>query len=109
MNALTTPPIQPHGTGVFNEIVEIVVLTDIYDALISSRPYRSISYDNRSALEELTRMAEEGKIGWDGLKALIAFNRENRPHYKACKISTERRTTPPENNVYGLIAKENDE
>jgi len=98
----------PRGTDVFNEMVEIIILTDIYDALISPRPYRPVAYDNRSALEELTRMAEEGQIGWMALKTLISFNRRNRPNYQECDISSERRAIPPDNNIYGMIAEEND-
>ncbi|MBU0676098.1 MAG: HD domain-containing protein [Proteobacteria bacterium] len=98
----------PRGTGNFTELVEIAILSDIYDALISPRPYRPVSYDNRSALEELTKMAEKGQVGWLALKALVAFNRRNRPDYQECEVSLERRGMPPANNVYGLIAEEND-
>jgi hypothetical protein len=42
--------------------VEIVVICDIYDALSASRPYRPVSFDNRSAIEEITLMAERGDV-----------------------------------------------
>ena len=98
----------PRGFEIFNEMVEIIILTDIYDALISPRPYRPMAYDNRSAIEELTRMAEEGQIGWTALKTLVSFNRRNRPNYKDCEVSLERRAFPPENNIYGMIAEDNE-
>ena len=91
----------PRGISAPDEMVEIVILSDIYDALISPRPYRPVSFDNRSALEELTRMAASGQIGWLALKALVAFNRSSRPDYHQCDVSLERRGAPPENNVYG--------
>jgi len=96
----------PCGINSFDEIVEIVILSDIYDALISPRPYRPVSFDNRSALEELTKMAEKGQIGWQALKALVAFNRKSRPDFHECEVSMEKRGLPPVNNVYGMISEE---
>lgn len=94
----------PRGISVFDEMVEIVILSDIYDALISPRPYRPISFDNRSALEELTKMAAKGQIGWLALKALVAFNRSSRPDFLHCEVSLDRRGQAPANNVYGQRA-----
>jgi HD-GYP domain-containing protein (c-di-GMP phosphodiesterase class II) len=53
--------------------VEIVAACDVYDALITPRPYRKGIYDNRSALEEITTLAEEGKVGWQIVR--LARNR----------------------------------
>ncbi len=91
----------PQGIHLKNPLVEIVVVTDIYDALISPRPYRPESYDNRTALEEICAKAERGEIRWDVVKALISVNRKNRPHYSQCSISNEKRGVPPSHNVYG--------
>lgn len=96
----------PRGMLLWDPMVEIVAVGDIYDALIRPRPYRSGSYDNRTALEEITEMAERGKIGWDTLKVLVAHNRRSRPHYSEITISAEKRGTPPSYNVYGVIAEE---
>jgi HD-GYP domain-containing protein (c-di-GMP phosphodiesterase class II) len=96
----------PRGILLKNSIVEIIAVSDIYDALIKPRPYRSAAYDNRTALEEMTTMAEQNKIGWDVVKALIAHNRKSGPHYKGITISAEKRGTPPSYNVYGMIAEE---
>ncbi|UCG81439.1 MAG: HD domain-containing protein [Desulfobacterales bacterium] len=96
----------PRGIRVMDPMVEIVVATDIYDALISSRPYRPISYDNRTALEEITAMAERHEISWDVVKALVACNREDKPHFTECEVSAERRGTPPPGNLYGVTAEE---
>jgi hypothetical protein len=72
------------------------------------RHYRSGAYDNRAALEEITEMAKQNKIGWDVAKTLIARNRKSNPHYKHITISAEKRGTPPSHNVYGMIAEEPD-
>jgi HD-GYP domain-containing protein (c-di-GMP phosphodiesterase class II) len=96
----------PRGIPLKDPIVEIIAVSDIYDALIIPRPYRSTAYDNRAALEEITNMAEQDKIGWDVVKTLIAHNRKFKPCYREIKISAEKRCIPPSGNVYGIIAEE---
>jgi len=96
----------PRGILLKDPMVEIIAVSDIYDALIKPRPYRPIGYDNRTALEEIAAMAEHNKIRWDVVKALIAHNRKSKPHYKEIRISAEKRGTPPSYNVYGIIAEE---
>jgi len=59
--------------------VEIVSACDVFDALITPRPYRKGNFDNRSALEEVTALAETGRISWDIVRRLVAFNRGNGP------------------------------
>jgi HD-GYP domain-containing protein (c-di-GMP phosphodiesterase class II) len=98
----------PRGMLLKDPIVEIIAVSDIYDALIRPRPYRSSAYDNRTALEEITEMAEQNKIGWDVVKVLIAHNRKSNPPYREITISAEKRGTPPSYNVYGIIVEETD-
>ena len=98
----------PRGIPLKDPLVEIIAVSDIYDALIMPRPYRSSAYDNRTALEEITEMAKRNKIGWDVVKVLIAHNRKSHPPYKEMTISAEKRGTPPSYNVYGMIAEETD-
>lgn len=93
----------PQGLHTLGLLVEIVVVCDIYDALISPRPYRPVSYDNRSALEELTRMAENGQIGWEVLKALVYLVRKQRGLPADIQVSVEKRGAPPPGNVYGVF------
>ncbi len=95
----------PLGIRIDNLKIDIIMVSDIYDALISPRPYRPVAYDNRSALEELTRQAEAGLISKTVIRVLVALNRCSKPHYSRCVISTERRGTPPADNVYGKKAE----
>jgi HD-GYP domain-containing protein (c-di-GMP phosphodiesterase class II) len=95
----------PAGIALKDRLVDIVVVSDIYDALLSPRPYRPVSYDNRTAIEEICSKAEKGEISWDVVKALVACNRKNKPHYSVCNISAEKRGTPPPNNVHGITAE----
>lgn len=99
---------QPGGIHLDNPLVEIVVVCDIYDALISPRPYRPVSYDNRTALEVLTSMALNNEVNIDVVRALVALNREEKPDYRECILSTQERGSPPKDNNYGKI-DENDE
>lgn len=84
----------------------IVAVADIYDALISNRPYRKRPFDKRTALEELTNMVDAGKIPRMIVQALVAMNRSSRPDYRKCGVSRERRGTPPEGNLHGLLARD---
>lgn len=93
----------PQGILQTDLMVEIVAVSDIYDALVSPRPYRPVSYDNRSALEEITAMAERNEVGWDVVKALVAHNRKVKCHHTKWEVSTEKRGTPPRGNLYGII------
>jgi len=97
----------PRGIALDDRIVEIVTVCDIYDALISRRPYRPETYDNRTALDVLTEMSLKGEIGWQVVKALIASNRRTKPKYYDTVVSREKRGTPPAGSAYGIII-END-
>ena len=97
----------PRGISLTDRMVEIVAVIDIYDALISNRPYRNEAYDNRTAIEEITGMAERNEIGWDVVKALVAYNRKEKPKFSDCVVSDQKRGAPPQGNFYGVIAEEN--
>ncbi|MCX5853312.1 MAG: hypothetical protein NTZ24_01785, partial [Deltaproteobacteria bacterium] len=94
----------PRGISLNDRIVEIVAVCDIYDALISTRPYRPVSFDNRTALENITMMAERNEVSWEVVQALVAHNRKEKKHFTKCNVSLEKRGTIPPNNVYGILA-----
>ena len=96
----------PAGRSVDDLMIDIVMIADIYDALISSRPYRPVSYDNRSALEELIKQAQQGAINETVVQVLVALNRQSKPRYQDCVISTKRRGEPPSENVYGITKED---
>lgn len=96
----------PLGIPLTDPMVEIIAACDIYDALLSPRPYRPTSYDNRTALEVLTDMAAEGKLDWAVIRALVSHNRKLRPHPSECQVSREKRGVPPDGNLYGVIMEE---
>ena len=92
----------PVGLTKIDKMIEIVIASDIYDALRSPRPYRCKPFDNRTALEELSSKALHGKISKETVQALIASNRKVVTHWSECMISEETRGSPPEGNNYGV-------
>ena len=96
----------PRGVTELAPVVELVAACDVYDALLSARPYRPLSYDNRTALEEMTGMAEAGKLGWECVTALVARNRRGQPDAAKVVVSRDRRGVPPSGNCYGTLAEE---
>lgn len=91
----------PRGIRLASPMVETVIVCDIYDALITPRAYRPEPYDNRTALEEITRIAVARSIGWTPLRWLVAFNRSSLTDQKKVVVSTMQRGTPPAHNCYG--------
>jgi HD-GYP domain-containing protein (c-di-GMP phosphodiesterase class II) len=69
----------PYGITELDPIVEMIAVCDVYDALLSPRPYRPLSLDKRTALEELTRVANSGSLGRPCVEALVACNRIRHP------------------------------
>lgn len=96
----------PRGIDLDDLHTEVVTACDVYDALITSRPYRRGNYDSRTALEELTKMAEEGKLGWEVVRRLVALHRRDRPEPDACVVSLDKRGAPPVDNNYGKLEEE---
>jgi len=96
----------PTGKQNIDLQTEIVIACDIYDALLSPRPYRSGPFENRTALEELTKKTIGGQISEEIIKALIAGNRQNKMKWKECQISTEYRGLYPKDNSYGRVIDE---
>ena len=96
----------PLGISLRDRMVEIIATCDVYDALLSPRPYRLTPYDNRTALEEITEMAHGGKLSWEVVQALVSHNRRDKPHFGDCRVSAEVRGNPPADSLYGAIVDE---
>ena len=96
----------PRGINELDLLIEMVATCDVYDALVSSRPYRPVNYDNRSALEELTNIAEAKALDWRCVQSLIGQNRSGHPTPDKVDVSLQKRGTPPPNNCYAQIVDE---
>jgi HD-GYP domain-containing protein (c-di-GMP phosphodiesterase class II) len=86
----------------------MVAVCDVYDALISSRPYRKGDYDNRAALEELSATAEKGALSRYSVQVLISRNRTGYPQAEKIEVSTERRGIRPETNCHSVTVDDED-
>jgi len=96
----------PSGGAIDDLLVEIVIVADVYDALMSPRPYRSTPYERRTALEVLTTMAEKGKVRWEIVETLILLNRRRKHSVDGVRrVSQERRGTEPPGNAYSLPSR----
>lgn len=80
----------PMGTAFADIPVEIVTVCDIYDALLSPRAFRRVSYNNRGALDIICMKGENGEINPQIVRALVACNRKDNPHYSDCALSARR-------------------
>lgn len=70
----------PRGSKTISLNTEIVIACDIYDARLPPRVYRKEPYNNRTALEELTKIAFDGRMSNDIVKFLFqAIEQKN--HY----------------------------
>ena len=96
----------PRGRQELDPLVDMVATCDIYDALISDRPYRSGNYDNRTALEELAAIAEAGALGWCSIKTLVCRHRSEHPTPEQVHISQQRRVAPSGHNYHSIIVNE---
>ncbi len=94
---------KPSGKRLDNFMTEIIAACDVYDALISPRPYRNEAYNNRSALEVLTEIGEKQQISLDIIRALIARNRKSKPDYRDFVLSSYKRGIEPKVNSYGVV------
>jgi len=90
----------PRGIRLADPLVETVAVADVFDALISGRPYRRQCYNLRTALEELTAQAQRGAFAWAPVLALISACRRQEGPSGRCSVSHERRGTPPADNRY---------
>ncbi len=97
----------PRGIKLKDPLVELIAVCDVYDALISPRPYRSSSYDNRTAIEVITEMGENNILDREVIKALVSINRKVETHYTDCNVSLEKRGKPPLHSSYGVFENDN--
>jgi len=97
---------RPRGIELQDPFTEIIAVCDVFDALISPRPYRPSSFDNRTALEEIVDLGFKNEFGWDTIKTLVSYNRADKPHFEQVVISPEKRGVAPEGNSHGIIAED---
>lgn len=95
----------PRGIREVNPIVKLITPCDIFDALISHRPYRESPFDQRGALDLLLEEAEARKLDKNVVTLLISYNRQDKPSPDRLVISKEKRGFAPKKNYYGIVKK----
>lgn len=92
----------PRGIRRLNKYIQSLIPCDIFDALVSPRPYRSSPYTARAALDLLLDEARIGKIDRKYVLCLISYMRKCKPNLGNVVISDEKRDPPPLINYYGI-------
>lgn len=92
----------PLGVAKINNYVQTIIPCDIFDALISHRPYRNEPFTVRAALDLLLEESKRGKINKKFVNCMISYSRKDKPHYKDVKPSQTNRDAPPKINYYGI-------
>ena len=92
----------PLGIAKINNYVQTIIPCDIFDALISHRPYRSAPFTIRAALDLLLEESNKGRISKKFVKCMISYSRKDKPHYNDVKPSQIKRDAPPKINYYGV-------
>jgi len=92
----------PIGIRLRDENVMFISIVDIFDALISKRPYRSEPYDVRGAINVLCMSVERGEFDEEKIKMLISLNRKNNETLDNIKYASNYRGQIPKINYYGI-------
>ncbi len=92
----------PLGIAKINNYVQTIIPCDIFDALISQRPYRSEPFTVRAALDILVAESKKGKINTKFVNCMISYARKDKPHYEDIKPSQTNRDATPKINYYGV-------
>jgi HD-GYP domain-containing protein (c-di-GMP phosphodiesterase class II) len=79
----------PSGIQVDAPITQMITIADMFDAMISWRPYRLETFDIRGALDYLCDEAELGRLNMSGVKQLISYNRHTKPPLESVSYSKD--------------------
>lgn len=93
----------PRGITKVSKYAQLVAPPDIFDALISVRPYRQSIFTIRQALDFLIDDAEMGRINKDVVYHLISYVRKEHPSPKELKPYPRQKIPTPSDSVYGKI------
>jgi len=88
-----------------NKYSQPIAVVDVFDALISVRPYRKTPYTLRAALDLLLDEARRSKLNKKVVYLLVRYARKDKPLLKGLKVSKKWRDKPPAGNVWGKTAK----
>ena len=88
-----------------SKLIELVTMVDVFNALISPRPFRTRAFDVRGALDALGDMVKRDEANVDLVKLLIASYRSGPVQARNIVMSTEKLGYAPTENYYGVTTE----
>lgn len=93
----------PRGIKKIDPYAQLITTIDIFDALISDRPYRRTPFSVRSAVDFLLDGAGNQQLNKENVYTLINCLRKNKVYpIRSIKVSKEKRDKLPLGSVYGI-------
>ena len=93
----------PRGIKNTGRYARLMMPIDIFDALISERPYRDSPYTIRQALDFLVHEASQGKIDKEVIYCLISYVRKEHPRPEELSPYEKKDFLSRSDNIYGKI------
>lgn len=98
----------PRGVKNARRYARLMMPIDIFDALISERPYRDSPYTIRQALDLLIHEANIGKIDKEAVYHLISYVRKEHPRPGELSPYEKKDFLSRSDNIYGKIIPDDD-
>lgn len=93
----------PRGIKKIDPYSQLVTPIDIFDALISDRPYRRTPFTTRLAVDYLLDGVKNGQLNKENVYTLINCLRKHKVYpVSRLRVSKEKRDKPPLGSVYGI-------
>lgn len=93
----------PRGIKKIDPYAQLITPLDIFDALISDRPYRRTPFTTRLAVDFLLDSVDNGQLNRDNVYTLVNCLRKHKIYpVSRMRISKEKRDRPPLGSVYGI-------
>ncbi|MBI4845208.1 MAG: HD domain-containing protein [Candidatus Omnitrophica bacterium] len=80
----------PQKLKKINKYSQVIAVVDVFDALLSKRPYRKNPYTLRCAIDLLLDNVSQGKLNKKIVYILISYARASKPPIKELKVSTKK-------------------
>ncbi|MEI8175629.1 MAG: HD domain-containing phosphohydrolase [Candidatus Omnitrophota bacterium] len=93
----------PRKSMHINKYARLIAPIDIFDALISERPYRSSPFTLRQAMDHLVTEANAGRIDRDIVFYLISYIRKEHPHPGELQPYSGPQNNLPADNMWGKV------
>jgi len=93
----------PRRVRKMNKYSQVIAVADVFDAILSSRPYRREPFTMRAALDHLLDESRAGRLNPVFVLLLISYARKSKPALRVLRIAEKKRDAPPRRNMYGKI------